>query len=96
MARRVRQTRQRQRQARLRLANITVLRGFVSRRSWIQDVNRTFDRLYRQDCRATFADALRTYADELEGITDDAYDVPPSNASSSSHPSAYDELQREA
>ena len=68
MARRIRQTRMRQRQNQIRLASITVLRGFVSRSSWIQDLNRTFNRLHRQDRRSTFADALRAYADELEGV----------------------------
>jgi hypothetical protein len=68
MARRICQTRMRQRQNQIRLASITVLRGFVSRSSWIQDLNQTFNRLHRQDRRYTFADALRAYADELEGV----------------------------
>jgi hypothetical protein len=59
--------RRRAAQARLRLASVTVLRGFVSRRSWIQDVNRTFDRMHRENYQTTFADALRAYADWLDG-----------------------------
>ncbi len=54
---------------RIRRASIVVMRGYdgpARRRSWVQDVNYTFARMYRVNHRTTFADALRAYADDLE------------------------------
>ena len=51
----------------IRVASITMLRGFANRRSWVQDVNAMFNRLWRMNPATTFVDALRAYADELQG-----------------------------
>ena len=51
----------------IRVASITMLRGFANRCTWVQDVNAMFNRLWRANPATTFIDALRAYADELEG-----------------------------
>lgn len=64
---------QRRASAQVRLASLTVLRAQngvnVSRyrQTWIQDVNDTFTRMFRENPRTTFADALHAYANLLEG-----------------------------
>jgi hypothetical protein len=58
----------------IRLASLTVLRaqsGMLNthQQTWIQDVNDCFARMFRNNPRTTFADALHAYANQLEGYS---------------------------